>query len=73
MTYGQKFFDLWNETGGLITQAEAARLFELSRGRVSQIITENKLKRYEIDGQKFLSYPSVYEIYKKRERNKKVK
>lgn len=66
MTYGQKFFDLWNEAGGLITQAEAARLFCLSRARICQIIKENKLKRYDIEGQKFLSFPSVYEIYKKR-------
>jgi len=66
MTYGQKFIDLWNENGGLISQAEAARLFNLSRARISQFINENKLKKYDIDGKKFLSYTKVYEIYKQR-------
>jgi predicted XRE-type DNA-binding protein len=73
MTYGQKFIDLWNETGGLISQAEAARLFELSRARINQFIKENKLNRYEIEGKKFLSYTKVYEIYKRRVKEEEKK
>jgi hypothetical protein len=64
-TFYGTFRDTWIEAGGLISQATARRLLERTKGRVTQMIKEGKLKPYTIEGVTYLSYAEVMEKAKK--------
>lgn len=64
-TFYGTFKDTWIEAGGLISQATARRLLERTKGRVTQMIKEGKLKQYTIEGVTYLSFAEVMEKAKK--------
>lgn len=53
------FKDTWIEAGGLISQATAGKLMHRTKGRITQMIREGKLKQYRIDNVSYLSYAEV--------------
>ena len=64
-TFYGTFRDTWIEAGGLISQATARRLLERTKGRITQMIKEGKLKQYTIEGVTYLSFAEVMEKAKK--------
>ena len=66
--YYENFIKLWNQCGGLITQAEASRILRKSDGRIAQMIKEGKIKKI---GQyvSFSQICSIAENEKKRTEN----
>lgn len=56
----------WLNTGGLITQATAARLLGKSKGRITQMIKEKKLEEHRYKNLSFLAFPEVMKIARKR-------
>lgn len=66
-TYKEQFQEQWLKSGGLITPATAARLLRLSRGRITQMQTEGKLKPYIMaNGTPMLSFTEVMELEEER-------
>lgn len=59
------FKDTWIEAGGLISQATAGKLMHRTKGRITQMIKEGKLKQYRIDNVSYLSYAEVMTKAKK--------
>lgn len=59
------FKDTWIEAGGLISQATAGKLMHRTKGRITQMIREGKLKQYRIDNVSYLSYAEVMTKAKK--------
>ena len=56
----------WLITGGLITQATAARLLGKSKGRITQMIKEGKLKEHRYKKISFLEFPEVMKMARER-------
>lgn len=69
-TGAESFFDEWTANGGLITQAETARLFDCHSAYIIQLCREGKLRKININGKKYLSFPEVFNFYKARKARK---
>ena len=52
----------WTINGGLITQADAAELIGVTRGRIPQMIKEGKIKEIRYKNKSFVSYAEVMKI-----------
>ena len=57
----------WTFMGGMITQATASRLLNVSRTRISQMVKEGKLKETRYKDEIFVSYPEIMKIAKQKE------
>ena len=61
--YCEWFKTNWLTSGGLIAKAEAARLLGKSKGRITQMVKEGKLKEHKFsDGISYLEAPQVFTI-----------
>ena len=50
----------WLKSGGLISQATAARLLNKSTGRIAQMIKEGKIKEYyQFENLSFVAFPEI--------------
>lgn len=56
----------WLNTGGLITQVTAARLLGKSKGRITQMIKEGKLKEHKYKNLSFVEFPEVMKSARER-------
>ncbi len=66
--YCEWFKKNWLTAGGLISKAEAARLLGKSKGRITQMVKEGKLKEHKFsDGISYLEAPPVFTIMHKEE------
>lgn len=77
-SYKDLFCDQWNECGGLITQAYAARILKKTPTRIRQMIKEKKIKGISIQEETpLVSLTEIIQLYKlineenEYERNKK--
>ena len=61
----------WATEGGLIQPAIAARIMEISRARMAQMIKEGKIKAIKHENTTFVSYAQIMKISK--EKTKKIK
>lgn len=52
----------WTINGGLITQADAAELIGVTRGRIPQMIKEGKIKELKHKNKSFVSYAEIMKI-----------
>lgn len=52
----------WTIHGGLITQATAAKLIGVTKGRITQMIREGKLKELRYQKQSFVPYGTTMKI-----------
>ena len=72
MSNKEEFAKLWLETGGFVTQKIAAEILNVSKGRISQMIIEGKIKAYKPDTDKMPYIKSVLE-YEPKEQMKRTK
>ena len=49
MEYADWINSNWNKAGGLITQAQAAKILKRTRGRITQMFREKKLTPYQYE------------------------
>lgn len=56
------FTEMWLKSGGLISQATAAKILNRTQGRISQMVNEKKLKLYQYENMLFVSFIEVREI-----------
>ena len=52
----------WTIHGGLITQADAAELIGVTRGRIPQMIKEGKIKEVKYKNKSFVPYAEIMKI-----------
>ena len=57
----------WPKNGGLITKALAAKILNVTKGRITQMIKEKKIKEIDMQKNKFLSYSQIIEIAQKKQ------
>jgi len=67
--YADWFQDTWNETGGLVSAWTAAKILEVSKGRISQIWKEKNFKKYKFSekDRALLAIKDVLLIYFKKQ------
>lgn len=63
----QEFIDIWNETGGLITKAQTARLLCVSISHMTnRAQTSLHLETIKFNGKEYITFQSFYKEFKKR-------
>ena len=67
------FTEKWLETGGLISQATAAKMLNKTQGRVSQMVKEKKLKLFQYDNMSYVSFIEVRKIAQEQNHKKAIK
>ena len=61
LTFYQWMLENWTIYGGLIPQATAAKLMRITKGRITQMIKEGKLKELRYGNNVFVPYGKVME------------
>lgn len=61
LTFYQWMLENWTIYGGLIPQATAAKLMRITKGRITQMIKEGKLKELRYGNNIFVPYGKVME------------
>ena len=56
VTFYQWMIENWTMEGGLIPQATAGKLIGVTKGRITQMIKEGKLKEFRYENNVFVSY-----------------
>lgn len=56
------FTEMWLKSGGLISQATAAKMLDKTQGRISQMVKEKKLKLYQYENMLYVSFIEVRKI-----------
>ena len=67
------FTEMWLKSGGLISQATAAKMLNKSKGRISQMVKEKKLKLYQYENMLYVSFIEVREIAQRDNLKKAIK
>ena len=61
------FSEKWLTSGGLITPATAAKILNKTAGRITQMVTEGKIKSYRYKNTPFVAFPDVMRIAKQQQ------
>lgn len=61
------FSEKWLVSGGLITPATAAKILNKTAGRITQMMTEGKIKSYKYKNIPFVCFPDVMRIAKQQQ------
>ena len=70
MGYKEEFLTEWAKTGGLITEATAARIKGVNRSAISR---SEEIKKYRIENQVFVSLKEILENQSIKPRKKELK
>lgn len=67
--YSEWIKENWIPSGGLISQVQAAKILSVTRGRIYQMLKENKLKAYNFENDKpLISLNEIWTCLNKEEK-----
>jgi phage antirepressor YoqD-like protein len=64
--YADILINEWQEHGGLILQAEAARMLNVSETQINNMAKKKILYKKKIQGNAYIGYSDLYKVYRKR-------